>query len=315
MGAIEVHGLSKSYGDVRALRKVSFDVHKGEIIGLLGPNGAGKTTLMKILSGYIQPDRGEARVAELDVVTDPLAVQKRLGYLPENAPLYGEMSVQEYLVMMATLRGIAPGDVIKRLSEAIHATGLERYLTKSIATLSKGYKQRVGLAQAIVHRPEVLILDEPTTGLDPAQIAEIRHLIRHLAEHSTILLSTHILPEVEMTCERVLIIMGGQLRADSSLTDLRASSAAVVSIAETAQGVQEVLSALRGVKQVRELGHKDGYRQWRVETQGKQDDLCPEIFNSVRQKNWSISELRSDPRTLETVFRELSDDVQAGSAP
>src|SRR3990172_2913148 len=199
MKAIETNDISKSYGPVKALSKVSFQVGKGEVIGLLGPNGAGKTTLMKTLPGSLQPDAGTALVAGIDVVADPLGAQRRIGYLPENAPLYGEMAVQEYLSMMAALRGV-PEDRRRRLiSEAVYATGLEDYLTRPIGKLSKGYRQRVGVAQAILHQPELLILDEPTTGLDPTQIAEIRDLIRELAETSTIVLSTHILPEVEMT--------------------------------------------------------------------------------------------------------------------
>src|SRR5689334_14663425 len=197
MAAIEVSGISKSYGKLKALDQVGFKVERGEVIGLLGPNGAGKTTLMKILTGYLEPDEGDASVHGLDVVSDPLAAQRRIGYLPESAPLYGEMLVQEYLDMMAALRGVSAGDRRARIGEAVRATGLVEHLTRPIMTLSKGFRQRVGIAQAIVHKPDVLILDEPTTGLDPTQIAEIRGLVKELAStETTVLLSTHILSEV-----------------------------------------------------------------------------------------------------------------------
>jgi ABC-2 type transport system ATP-binding protein len=306
MKAIETNGISKQYGAVQALSKVSFAVEPGQVIGLLGPNGAGKTTLMKILTGYLQPDAGDATVAGIDVVADPLAAQRRIGYLPENAPLYSEMLVQEYLQMMAELRGVAPADRRRLLSDAIYAAGLDGYLTRPIGKLSKGYRQRVGLAQAICHRPELLILDEPTTGLDPAQIVEIRQLIRALAEQSTVVLSTHILPEVEMTCDRVLIIADGTLRADADLADLRASNAAVVAVASDAADVMKGLSAIDGVASVSEESSADGFTRWRVEGKGSRD-LCPDIGEVARASGWQLAELRPAPRTLEAVFRDIAE--------
>ena len=317
MKAIEATELSKSYGSVRALDHVSFSVDKGEVIGLLGPNGAGKTTLMKILTGYLQPDEGSASLRGIDVVADPLNVQRRIGYLPENAPLYAEMTVQEYLVMMAELRDIPPERRRSMLSEAVYATGLEEYLTRPIGKLSKGYRQRVGIAQVILHQPELLILDEPTSGLDPTQIAEIRDLIKRLAETATVMLSTHILSEVEMTCRRVLVIMRGQLRADAQLSELRAGNAAVVAIESGASGVREALKAVRGVKSVepeRDAGGPagpEGFKRWRVT--GDAEDLCPALFDGLRGKSWKVAELRSDPRTLEAVFRELAESPVADS--
>ncbi|HKE18608.1 MAG TPA: ATP-binding cassette domain-containing protein [Kofleriaceae bacterium] len=300
--------MSKSYGSVQALKQVSFSVEKGEVIGLLGPNGAGKTTLMKILTGYLQPDEGSAALRGIDVVADPLSVQRRIGYLPENAPVYSEMTVQEYLLMMAELRDIPVERRRSMLSDAIYAAGLEGYLTRSIGALSKGYRQRVGIAQTILHRPEVLILDEPTSGLDPTQIAEIRALIKRLAETATVMLSTHILTEVEMTCERVLVIMRGRLRADARLDDLRAGHAAVVAIEKGAAGVRDALRGVAGVVSA-ELDHRDaapmpdGFERWRVT--GGEDDLCPALFEALRHRSWKVAELRSDTRTLEAVFREL----------
>jgi ABC-2 type transport system ATP-binding protein len=309
MKAIEASDLSKSYGRVLALEKVSFSVEKGEVIGLLGPNGAGKTTLMKILTGYLQPDAGTAVLRGIDVVADPIGVQRRIGYLPENAPLYHDMTVQDYLLMMAELREIAPDKQTAMLSDAIYATGLEEYLTRPIGKLSKGYRQRVGIAQAILHRPELLILDEPTSGLDPTQIVEIRDLIKRLAADATIVLSTHILSEVEMTCERVLVIMRGRLRADARLAELRSGNAAVVAIEKGASGVREALKAVSGVTAAEKepadasLGI-DGFDRWRVV--GEADDLCPALFEALRKKAWKVAELRSDTRTLEAVFRDLA---------
>ncbi|HTE52807.1 MAG TPA: ATP-binding cassette domain-containing protein [Kofleriaceae bacterium] len=298
---------------MQALDHVSFSVEKGEVIGLLGPNGAGKTTLMKILTGYLEPDEGSAQLRGIDVVADPLGVQKSIGYLPESAPLYTEMTVQEYLLMMAELRDIPPDRRRSMLSEAIYAAGLEEYLTRQIGKLSKGYRQRVGIAQVILHRPELLILDEPTTGLDPTQIAEIRDLIKRLAETTTVMLSTHILSEVEMTCERVLVIMRGKLRADARLAELRDGNAAVVAIEKGASGVREALRAIAGVATVEPETASgpplDGFQRWRVT--GEVDDLCPALFDALRGKAWKVAELRSDPRTLEAVFRELAESSPA----
>src|SRR5580658_5625119 len=230
MAAIAIENLSKAYGRIRALASVSARIEPGEVIGLLGPNGAGKTTLMKILTGYLEPDSGDVHVHDVDVVADPLAAQRRIGYLPESAPLYAEMLVQEYLEMMAAMRGVPVERRRSRMVDVIKATGLTDRVVQPISSLSKGYRQRVGIAQAIIHEPDILILDEPTTGLDPSQIVEIRDLILRLAKKTTVLLSTHILSEVEATCERVVVIMQGKLRADAKLADLRSTNAAVVAI-------------------------------------------------------------------------------------
>jgi ABC-2 type transport system ATP-binding protein len=305
MVAIKIESLSKSYDRIRALSGVSFEVGAGEVIGLLGPNGAGKTTLMKILTGYLEPDEGDVRIHGIDVVGDPLAAQRRIGYLPESAPLYSEMLVQEYLEMMAALRGVPYADRRDRTIEAIRATGLEDRAVQSIGTLSKGYRQRVGIAQAIIHRPDILILDEPTNGLDPTQIAEIRDLIKKLSESTTVLLSTHILSEIEATCERVVIIMRGELRADAKLADLRSSNAAVVAVEAAATGVAELLRGVAGVDAVERAGEAGGFQRWRV-TSSTADDLCPALFDKLRGTSWKLGELRPEPKTLERVFRELA---------
>jgi ABC-2 type transport system ATP-binding protein len=306
MAAIEIEDLTKSYGSIQALSGVSFQIQPGEVIGLLGPNGAGKTTLMKILTGYLEPDTGGVRVHGIDVVSDPLAAQRRIGYLPESAPLYGEMLVQEYLEMMAAMRGVAPERRRDRMIEVIRATGLTDRVVQPIATLSKGYRQRVGIAQAIIHEPDILILDEPTTGLDPAQIAEIRDLIVGLAKKTTVLLSTHILSEVEATCERVLVIMHGQLRADAKLAELRHANAAVVAIDAAASGVADVLRKVEGVTSVEAAGALGEFTRWRV-TSGTADALCPALFEALRTTSWKIGELRPEPKTLERVFRDLAE--------
>jgi ABC-2 type transport system ATP-binding protein len=301
---IDVTDVSKSYGSIQALHAVSFHVDAGEIIGLLGPNGAGKTTMMRVLTGYLQPDSGQVTVDGLDVLRDTLEVQKRIGYLPENAPLYPELSVQAYLKMIADLRQLPPADQPARLSEAIRATALADHLTRPIGELSKGYRQRVGLAQAILHQPKVLIFDEPTAGLDPTQIVEVRRLIRRLAQHSTVLLSTHILSEVEATCDRVIILLNGEVKADARLADLSATADAVLVLGEGAPDATGDLKALPGVQSV-EATHKTDGREFRI--RGSDGvDLRPAIYELAREKNWPLRELRRDVRTLETVFNELA---------
>ncbi len=301
---INVRELTKTYGSVWALRGVSLHVNPGEIIGLLGPNGAGKTTIMKILTGYLQPTSGTATVDGLDVVSQALEVQQRIGYLPENAPLYPELSVQAYLKMIADLRRIPAADQPVRLSEAIRATGLQNHLTRPISQLSKGYRQRVGLAQAIMHRPKLLILDEPTIGLDPTQIVEVRRLIRRLARHSTVLLSTHILSEVEAICDGVIILMNGEVKADARLSDLEASSVVVLILEDKTPKADVALRALPDVRSVEPLLTADG-PGYRVQAVDKVD-LRPAIYRLAREQGWPLKELRRDVRTLEAVFNELA---------
>jgi ABC-2 type transport system ATP-binding protein len=319
---IDVRDVDKSYGTVQALRQVSFHVDPGQIIGLLGPNGAGKTTLMKILTGYLQPSSGTVLIDGLDVLTEARAVQQRLGYLPENSPLYPELSVQAYLQMIADLRQVPADEQPRRLSEAIRATGLEDHLTRRIGQLSKGYRQRVGLAQAIVHKPKLLILDEPTIGLDPTQIIEVRNLIRRLAKESTILLSTHILSEVEAICDRVIILLNGQVKADADLADLAATTDILLVLQQESPDVRRGLLALPGVGAVDLRPSPEGavYRvqpaapalgKGRAET----SDLRPAIFALAASQGWPLRELKRDERTLEAVFNELVAGRPEHSAP
>lgn len=303
---IRANGLRKNYGDLEALRGVSFAVEGGEIIGLLGPNGAGKTTLMQILTGFIQPTAGQALVGGIDVLAQPGKVQEMIGYLPENAPLYPELTVQSYLKMIADLRRLPVNKQPALIAEAVDAVGLRDRLVRPIGTLSKGYRQRVGLAQAILHQPQLLILDEPTNGLDPTQIVEVRKLIRTLAQKSTVLLSTHILSEVEATCDRAIIIMRGEVKSDARLSALAATADAVVTLTGCPGGeAQTVLEGVGGVQRVAIVSEGAGRVQLRVHGSTNQD-LCPAIYSLAREHDWVLSELRKDVKTLEAVFGEIA---------
>ena len=314
---IKVFGLSKAYGSVQALEKVSFHVRAGEVVGLLGPNGAGKTTLMKILTGFLQPDAGRVLIDDHDVVTDTLAVQQRIGYLPENAPLYPELSVQAYLRMVADLRQVPKGDQPLLLSNAVRATSLEHMLTRPIGQLSKGYRQRVGLAATILHEPRVLILDEATIGLDPTQILEVRSLITRLSESTTVLISTHILSEVEAICNRVVVLLNGQVRADARLDELDSSSTAVLILEDGEPDVTRELESLDGVRTVDRTRSDDGI-VYRVTASDDRTDLRRAIYDRVRRRGWQLRELRRDVRTLEATFTDLvastnDDDAEAAA--
>ena len=299
---IEVTELSKSYGSIQALDNVSLRVDEGEVVGLLGPNGAGKTTLMKIMTGYLQPDSGHVVVDGFDVVSDTLKVQERIGYLPENAPLYPELSVQAYLRLMADLRQVPREAQPELISRAVRATGLEDMLARPISQLSKGYRQRVGLTQSIFHQPKVLILDEPTIGLDPTQIIEVRGLIGELAKNSTVFLSTHILSEVEAICDRAFVLLNGRVRADARMSDL-SSSVTILVLGEGAGDVTKALAGLAGAADVTSEHTADG-RQYRISGFQK-TDLREEVYRLARGRGWPVRELRREAKTLETVFNEL----------
>ena len=304
---VDVQNVTKSYGAVRALSDVSFRIEAGTIVGLLGPNGAGKSTLMKILTGYLQPDDGQVSIEDFDVLTQRRQAQERIGYLPENAPLYPELTVQEYLLMISDVRRIAVARQRDAIRSAVRATGLEPVLTRPIQQLSKGYRQRVGIAQAILHRPKLLILDEPTVGLDPTQLAEIRELIRDIARTSTVLFSSHILPEVEALCDRAVMIMGGVIRADAQLSELAKSGAArvVLDAGADPKRVADALGAVPGAGSVmRDAAARDRLAFVVRGTEGS--DLCPAIFELAKREDWPVRELRSETRTLETVFNELA---------
>ncbi|MEM9774426.1 MAG: ATP-binding cassette domain-containing protein [Chloroflexota bacterium] len=305
---ILVSGLSKAYGDIQALADVSFKVTAGEIVGLLGPNGAGKSTIIKTLTGYLQPDSGTAVVGGRDVMLLPQEAQALIGYLPENAPLYPELTVFEYLQMMADLRQIPDDQQRDHLADAIYSTGLEERINQPIAELSKGYRQRVGIAQAILHRPELLILDEPTVGLDPAQIIEIRNLIKRLSEHSTVLFSTHILPEVELLCDRVLMLINGEIRLDSKLEDISRTADVLLVLDGDPADVASILESLEAVTAVTQTINGESHR---YTITGQPDaDLPPVIYEMAVEQGWPVRELRPVVQTLESVFNQQ---IEGGS--
>jgi ABC-2 type transport system ATP-binding protein len=302
---ILINNLSKSYGNVKALENASLSIQKGEIVGLLGPNGAGKTTLIKIITGYLQPDAGSVSVEELDIIEDTEKIQKRIGYLPENAPLYPELTVLEYLQMIANLRQIAPDEQNGAILYALKAVSLENVINRRIGQLSKGMRQRVGLAQAIIHKPEILILDEPTVGLDPTQIVEIREMIKRLSKHSTILFSTHILSEVEAICDRVVMIMNGKIKADSNLSELSRTNNVILVLEQDQTDAVKDLKNLSDVVNVIKQKSSNQICVYKIE--GKtHSDLTPIIYRLAAEKQWPVRELRNDVRTLESVFNELA---------
>ena len=266
---INVHNITKRYGAIEALRGVSFSIEPGEIVGLLGPNGAGKSTAIKIITGFLHPDDGWVEIDGKDVLTDLRAVQARIGYLSENTPLYPELSVQAYLMMIADLRNVPAAQSLALLSEAILGAGLQDYLTRPISSLSKGLRQRVGLAQAILHKPSFLILDEPTVGLDPTQIVEIRALIKQLAQESSILFSSHILSDVEAICDRVIIIINGKVKADQNLSELRLSNDATLVLQSDTEGIITTLANIEGVTQVNAIRSQDNFPAYRIIEQSR----------------------------------------------
>ncbi len=304
---IRVQGLTKHYGPVVALEGVSFEIGRGEVVGFLGPNGAGKTTTMKILTGYLYPDRGGAEVAGHSVLREPLAVKRQIGYLPESTPLYAEMRVDHYLDFAGAVRGIAAGDRRGALDRVVGACALEGVMKKLVGELSRGYRQRVGLAQALLHDPPILVLDEPTSGLDPNQIVEIRGLIARLGREKTILLSTHILPEVRETCRRVLVIHRGRIVADGSPDTLAAGQQGEATLFVTVRGAGAAgaLSGLPGVRRVEPLGTEDGRERLRLRV-ASESPVEEAVFDAAVARGWKVLEMRREVPTLEDVFRRLT---------
>jgi ABC-2 type transport system ATP-binding protein len=305
---IEVQNLSKSYADKVAVRDVTFSVNPGEILGFLGPNGAGKTTTMRILTGYMPATSGKATVAGYDVFTQSLEVRKRIGYLPEAVPLYPEMPVEAYLKFVARLKGLPASRLSERLEYVLGVCHIDDVRDKLLSKLSKGYRQRVGIAQALIHDPDVLILDEPTSGLDPKQINETRQLIKGLGGKHTVILSTHILPEVGMTCGRVVIISDGTVRAEDTPENLtkRLQGRDRVQL-EARAPRQELLTTLRAVPGVTHVSVQevDGHVRCEVEGSGKQD-IRGQLASAVVGKGWSLLELRAASMSLEDIFLQLT---------
>ncbi|MGD8396994.1 MAG: ATP-binding cassette domain-containing protein [Candidatus Eiseniibacteriota bacterium] len=307
---IEVKHLVKRFGPTVAVRDVSFGVKSGEVVGFLGPNGAGKTTTMRVLTCFLPADEGEATVAGYSVHDQPVDVRRNIGYLPENAPLYEEMGVVDYLEFIGEVRGMDADTRKRRLDAMIGICGLERVLQKDIGELSKGFRQRVGLAQALIHDPPILVLDEPTSGLDPHQIIEIRELIKTIGRAKTVILSTHILPEVTATCGRVLIINDGVLVADGSPEELGGQRGGGERILLTLRGPrEEVNAALGAVERVTSWRELDspGADLMRYELRsGDGRDACEELFRMAAERSWPISELHREASSLEEVFIELT---------
>lgn len=311
---IKVQGLTKRYARNVAVDNISFEVPKGQIVGFLGPNGAGKTTTMRILTCFLPPTHGAANVAGYDVQESPMEVKKRIGYLPESPPLYPEMEVIEYVHFVGRLKGIPKTELARRADEAMERCAIGDVRTKLISKLSKGYRQRVGLAQAIIHNPDVLILDEPTSGLDPNQRKDTLDLIRSLAGDHTIVLSTHILPEVEQTCERVMIISKGVLVADDSMDKLNARLRGSEAVAVEVEGgknvveehlVRQRLEQLPGVSRVLLKEKRQQRFLFEVESlEGRA--IRPAIARAVVEANWNLTELRPAGMSLEEIFLQLT---------
>ena len=297
--SIKVNNISKNYGEQKALNKVSFEISKGEIVGFLGPNGAGKSTLMKIICCYLPPNSGDILVCDKSILKDSLEVRKHIGYLPENNPLYLEMYVKEFLEFIAGIHKI--DNKKERIAEMIELTGLQNEQHKKIGALSKGYRQRVGLAQAMIHNPEVLILDEPTTGLDPNQIVEIRNLIKTIGKEKTVMLSTHIMQEVDAICDRAIIINKGEIVADEKVSQLRSLQQSVSLEVEFENSIEiSILKQLKHSKNIQNIGGN----KFKIITDGT--DIRADISKLALEQNNIIISLNKESASLESVFQDLT---------
>ncbi len=304
---IKVQNLSKSYGNVEAVRSISFQVSQGEVVGFLGPNGAGKSTTMKMMTGYLPPNEGTVIVDDMDIREDALPVRQRIGYLPESTPLYSDMVTYDYLEFVAAMRGIPSEDRTERIRAMTSSCGLHDVLSKRIDALSKGYRQRVGLAQAMIHNPPILILDEPTSGLDPNQIVEIRELIRKIGQERTVVLSTHILSEVQASCDRVIIIDNGNLVADGTPEKLRAELSQGEQVSITLQNTEEEVADILGSwesAEVTEHGVDENGETYFILTSAS--DIRADLFRLAVSHNWTLTGLHRKSKNLEDVFRQLT---------
>jgi ABC-2 type transport system ATP-binding protein len=319
---IEVQNLTKKYGPFTAVDDVSFRVERGQILGFLGPNGAGKTTTMRILTGYMPATDGKAIVAGFDIFDQPVEAKRRIGYLPETPPLYPDMTVAEYLSFVAKIKGVPSGDRKARIKQVMERTWVAEMSGRMCSKLSKGYRQRVGLAQALIHNPDVLILDEPTAGLDPKQIIETRQLIKELAGDHTIILSTHILPEVSQTCDRVVIINRGKVVAidtpDNLTSRLRGSETMYVQVDAGSADAGPALASIVGVTRVVEADRRDGVIGYEVDSERGQD-VRRDLARTVVSNGFGLLEMRPMRMSLEQIFLSLtteeSDDREAAEAP
>jgi len=313
---IEVRGITKSFGTMRALDNVSFQIKQGEILGFLGPNGAGKSTTMKIITTFLAADQGSVKVDGIDVLEKPLDVRRRIGYLPENVPLYLDMNVHEYLKFVGEARGLSGSRLSQRLDWCVEACGLVTEYKKTIGELSKGYKQRTGLAQALIHDPDILILDEPTSGLDPLQIMGIRELIKSLAGHKTIIFSTHILQEVRPVTDRVVIINEGKIIADGDVSQITrkamVTNRVFFGVNQDAAAVETALGSLSGVESVKLLAAETGCR---FEVRGDfETDLIKDLAGLASENQWLLRELNEAPYSLEDTFISFIQSSRKGVA-
>jgi gliding motility-associated transport system ATP-binding protein len=314
MSLLQLDRVSKRFGGVTAVDDVSFSIDRGEVVGFLGPNGAGKSTTMRMITQYLDPDAGAITFDGTALTEAREGAKRRIGYLPENNPLYAEMLVSEYLEFVARLRELAAGEKRRATDEAVASTAIESVFYRPIAELSKGFRQRVGLAAAILHRPDLLVLDEPTEGLDPNQRVEIRRLIGTLGRDRTVLLSTHILSEVEHTCSRLLIISRGKLVADGPVSELvnRALGASTVTVEALGDGVISAVETLPGVTRVAPTGAREGRTRLRVTVTG--DDVRPALFRLAVDRGWTLYELHQEGGSLEDLFRDLTTADEAAPA-
>ena len=318
---IEVEDLTKNYGTLEALKGVSFRIDKGEVVGFLGPNGAGKTTTMRILTCFMPATSGRATVAGYDIFKESLGVRRHIGYLPENVPLYSEMTVTGYLKYISKIKGIPRNKRAERLEVALESCSLTERRNQIVGQLSKGYRQRVGLAQALIHEPDVIILDEPTAGLDPRQIIEIRELIKELGKEHTIILSTHILPEASMTCERVLVISNGRITGDVRLAEGRIVSidtgdaeatefgdtrTLYLEVAGPAEAVETALAQIPNVSYIERQDLDQSINPIFHLNYGLESDIRPEIASTIVQNGWNLLEMRPVQMTLEEIFLRLT---------
>lgn len=308
---IEAQGLVRNYGDFVAVNDVSFSIPDRQIVGLLGHNGAGKTTILKMLTGVLEPTEGRILIDGLDIAENRLSAQKRTGYLPENCPLYPEMTVVEYLEHIAELRGLAPGSRLSAIKEVVEKTELQDKLKNPIGTLSKGYRQRVGVAQALVHKPEILILDEPTSGLDPSQINHMRYLVKKLSEYSTVILSTHVLQEVEAVCGRVIILSQGRIALDSPMNEIQTSNRLMIHLDGEPDDVRKSLQGVAGIRFITLIKRDEFNNCYLVEVEEGSENN-PDIAKAVVDRGFKLFSLHSERRTLETVFREIHSGTAGG---
>jgi ABC-2 type transport system ATP-binding protein len=316
---IVTEGLSKEFGGKRVVDNVTLTVTRGEVLGFLGPNGAGKSTTMKMVTGYLRPTAGRSSICGKDILEDPIAAKRHLGYLPEGAPLYPDMSARGFLEFVASARGLSGREKGEQVERAIEMTQLAEVLGQPIETLSKGFKRRVGLAQALLHDPDVLILDEPTDGLDPNQKHQVRKLIRQIAPYKAIVISTHILEEVDAVCSRAVVISRGRVIADNTPEELAARSSRHLAVTFNAPSanIDQIIAALSGVQGVARVESESNAKGRAIVTAypAEQNDITPAIAERLASEHWAVSDLHQQRGNLDEVFRQLTDEEKSATAP